>query len=55
MLPAIRCTACCLHYRVQAKEEDLTDEYRAERGDLIEKLRKGLVAKERNGTAISRV
>ena len=33
----------------QAKEEDLTEEYREERDRLIERLTSGLVPKEKNG------
>ncbi|XP_065185296.1 guanylate-binding protein 2-like [Sycon ciliatum] len=49
-LPAIR--KVLLEDLSQAHEEDLTEEYRAERDDLIEKLRRGLVAKERNGVPV---
>ncbi|XP_078606478.1 uncharacterized protein LOC144879110 [Branchiostoma floridae x Branchiostoma japonicum] len=37
----------------QAREEDLTDEYREERDSLISKLRKGLVPKEKNDQPIT--
>ncbi|XP_066295700.1 guanylate-binding protein 2-like [Branchiostoma lanceolatum] len=37
----------------QAREEDLTEEYREERDSLITKLRKGLVPKEKNDNPIT--
>ena len=34
---------------LKAKDDDLTEEYKAERDSLIEKIRQGLEPKEKNG------
>lgn len=38
-----------ISFLYQAKEDDLTSEYKEERDELIQKLRSGLKPKEKNG------
>ena len=48
---SINSVSKCINFVVlQATEEDLTDEYRAERDKLLVELKNGIKPKEKNGS-----